>query len=384
MAYRDLPTACPGFEGKDSLCVARKVDEHGRKIGKQCGRRTQDHMPAIFHEWLMWLPLYEDKPPHTVRAYSQGVRRVVAFAIADPKSKIQSPSDFKVDDFDQAGLTDTVRKIRADGNVSKATLNQTLAALKSIFDFCIADYKLTEVPDISRIRKVAKLDVPQVDPKYYTADQLRDLYAEAISQDNESGRVRWPSRDLAMCSYLAVLGLRASELITADRGWLSLEHLEDRDKEHLEDPDNQPIWMLHVIGKGGRIRRLPFSAELVSAHNRWQDERADRLGPSRPDEPMFVTNDGDRFNYARLRYWLRLLNRQAGLLNRSLHSLRHTAGVQLAADGVPMNVIQNLLGHATIKTTGIYTELAGGELVGVLNRSGANTLLGEALEEADR
>jgi site-specific recombinase XerD len=99
---------------------------------------------------------------------------------------------------------------------------------------------------------------------------------------------------------------------------------------------------------------------------------------------MFVTNDGERFNYGRLRYWLRLLNREAGLRDRSLHSLRHTAGVQLAADAVPMNVIQSLLGHATIKTTGIYTELAGGQLVGVLERSGANTLLGEALAGADR
>ena len=376
MAYRDLPTACRVFEGKDSLCERTKPDSGRSKTARQCGRQKKDHMPAIFHEWLMWLPLYEDKPPHTVRAYSQGVRRVVAFAIADPKSKIQFPSDFEVDNFDQAGLTDTVRKIRADGNVSKATINQTLAALKSIFDFCIADYKLTEVPDISRIRKVAKLDVPQVDPKYYTADQLRDLYAEAISQDNESGRVRWPSRDLAMCSCLAVLGLRASELITADRGWLSREQLEDR--------DDQATWMLHVIGKGRRIRRLPLSEELVSAHNRWQDERTERSGRSRPAEPMFVTNDGERFNYGRLRYWLRLLNSEAGLRDRSLHSLRHTAGVQLAADAVPMNVIQSLLGHATIKTTGIYTELAGGQLVGVLERSGANTLLGEALTGADR
>ena len=54
----------------------------------------------------------------------------------------------------------------------------------------------------------------------------------------------------------------------------------------------------------------------------------------------------------------------------------------MAADGVPMNVIQSLLGHASVSTTGIYTELAGGELVGVLNRSEANGLLRDALEEA--
>ena len=66
-------------------------------------------------------------------------------------------------------------------------------------------------------------------------------------------------------------------------------------------------------------------------------------------------------------------------LRRTLHSLRHTAGVQLANDGVPMNVIQKFLGHASIATTGIYTELAGGELVGVLERSQANTMIRDFL-----
>jgi integrase len=266
--------------------------------------------------------------------------------------------------------------MRADPEVSRATLNQTLAALKSFFDFCIADRLVAQVPDIARIRKVARLDVPQVDPEYYRPAELCELYAEASSQDNGSNRVRWASRDLAMCSFLAVLGLRAAELAAADRGWISQERLVDR--------DDRATWMLHVVGKARRIRRLPLSDELVEAADRWQEERISRFGPSLPDDPMFVTNDGERFNYGRLRYWLRLLNREAGLRDRSLHSLRHTAGVQLAADAVPMNVIQSLLGHATIKTTGIYTELAGGQLVGVLERSGANTLLGEALAGADR
>ena len=330
---------------------------------------TTDEMPPVFHEWLHWLPLYEDKPPHTVRAYSQGVRRVVSFAG-------MSPSGFRPDSLDQAGLTDTVRSMRADPEVSRATLNQTLAALKSFFDFCIADRLVAQVPDIARIRKVARLDVPQVDPEYYRPAEICELYAEASSQDNGSNRVRWASRDLAMCSFLAVLGLRAAELAAADRGWISRERLVDR--------DDRATWMLHVVGKARRIRRLPLSDELVEAADRWQEERISRFGPSLPDDPMFVTNDGERFNYGRLRYWLRLLNREAGLRDRSLHSLRHTAGVQLAADAVPMNVIQSLLGHATIKTTGIYTELAGGQLVGVLERSGANTLLGEALAGADR
>mgnify|MGYP000054096774 FL=1 len=330
-----------------------------------------EEMSDVFHEWLAWLLLYEEKPPHTLRAYSQGVRRVVLFSGL-------SPAAFQADSLEQATLTDTVRAMRAESDVSKASINLTLAALKSFFDFCVAERHATEVPDIARIRKLAKLDVPQVDPEYYRPTEISDLYEEArswpVSQDNGSrrgSRVRWPTRDLAMCSFLAVLGLRSAEILSADVGWIT--------RERLVDADDRATWMLHVVGKGRRIRRLPLSDELVEVNDRWQAERAERFGPSEAAAPLFVTNSGDRFTYQRLRYWLKLLNREAGLRDRSLHSLRHTAGVQLAADGVPMNVIQSLLGHATITTTGIYTELAGGQLVGVLEQSGANTLLAEAL-----
>ena len=324
-----------------------------------------EEMPAIFHEWLEWLPLFEDKSANTIEAYSQGVRRIVSYSDFPV-------SAFAADVFDQASLTDTVRNMRASGEVSKETLNQSLAALKSFYDYCVTDGLIEQTPNVSRIRRIAKLEVPQIDPEYYRAAEVRDLYNAALSESIENGnRVRWPSRDLAMCSFLAVLGLRASELSAADNNWIS--------REHLVDSDRRATWMLHVVGKGKRIRRLPLSLELVEANERWQLERAEKFGKVKPEDSLFVTNDGERFNYRRLRYWLKILNNSAGLRDRSLHALRHTAGVQLAAEGVSMNVIQSLLGHASIATTGIYTELVGGELVGVLNHSGSNTLLNKAL-----
>jgi len=329
---------------------------------------TPADMPKIFHDWLDWLPVNEDKPATTIRAYNQGVRRVISY------SGIR-PSAFDPASLGRKELIEAIRKMRTGGGVSKATMSQTLAALKSFFDFCIEKGALDSAPDISRIRKMARVSATQVDPEYYRPAEIRDLYAAAI-EDTDGSRVRWPVRDLAMCSFLAVLGLRASELTAVDRGWVT--------KERLDDVDDLATWILRVRGKGRRIRRLPLSPELIDANSRWQNERVERFGPATEDEPLFVTNDGARFNYRRLRYWLLRLNREAALSDRSLHSLRHTAGVQLAADGVPMNVIQSLLGHASIATTGIYTELAGGELVGVLERSGANRLLGDALQEAGR
>lgn len=329
---------------------------------------SPEEMSPSFQEWLRWLPLHEDKPTSTVRAYSQGVRRVVSHADLPPAA-------FGPDSLSQASLTDVVRDIRASNEVSKATLNQTLAALKSYFDFCLADRLVDAVPDINRIRKIARLNAPQTDPEYFRPGEIRDLYAAAIRPPDRASRVRWPVRDLAMCAFLAILGLRASELTAADNGWVT--------RERVDDTAGRATWMMQVLGKGRRVRHLPLSPELVDANARWQAEREERFGPARSDSPLFLTNDGERFNYRRLRYWLLTINRQAALRDRSLHSLRHTAGVQLAAEGVPMNVIQSLLGHASIATTGIYTALAGGELVGVVSRSGANTLLGRALDPDD-
>jgi site-specific recombinase XerD len=334
---------------------------------------TNDDMPTVFHEWLHWLPLYEDKPVHTVRAYGQGVRRIVSFAEIPPER-------FGPTSLDQASLTDTVRAMRADGEIAKATINQTLAALKSFYDFCVADRLADndEVPNIARIRKVAKLDTPRGHPDFYMPTQIRQLYEEAAKGVPGNSRIRWASRDLAMCSFLAVLGLRTVELITANVNWVS--------DERLNPADGASPWMVRVEGKGRKHRQLPLSSELLAAHTQWQAERVDRFGRSQGDDPLFVTNDGSRFNYQRLRYWHRLLSREAGLPLRThtLHTLRHTAGVQMAAEGVPMNLIQSMLGHENLNTTGIYTALAGEQLIEVVERSGANKLLGDALQEAGR
>ena len=226
-------------------------------------------MPAVFHDWLDWLTVYEDKPATTIRAYNQGVRRAVFYAGV-------RPSGFGPATLGQAQLIDAIREIRVGGGVSKATVSQTMAALKSFFAFCVEKGYLDTAPDIGRIRKLTRISPPQADPQYFRPVQIRALYA-AATDDADGSRVRWPVRDLAMCSFLAVLGLRASELTAADLGWLT--------RERLVDADDRATWMLHVEGKGGRIRRLPLSPELVDANSRWQDERKERFGPSRLEEP---------------------------------------------------------------------------------------------------
>ncbi len=346
----------------------------------------EEEMPAVFHEWLQWLPLLEDKPANTIRAYSQGVRRILYY------SEIE-PSSFGPSFLTQATLTDTVRTIRASGTVSKATLNNSLAALKSFYDYCVNDRLIEIVPDVARIRKIAKLEVPQVVPEYYRPLEIRALYQAAAGGDPEGRqRVLWPARDLAMCAFLAVLGLRAHEVADANQSWITKE----RERREFEPTEKENLWIIQVLGKGrgydirpgdggsaplqALIRRIPLTQALVEANERWQAERTERFGPTGPDDPLFVARDGARFTYQRLRYWLRTLNRVAGLRDRGLHALRHTAGVQLATEGAPVIHIQALLGHKNLVTTGIYTELAGGVIWEFIEQTGANDALADALD----
>ena len=347
-----------------AYCRANGLEVHDID-GHYLDLPAEDEMSETYHEWKGSLTLLEDKPETTRLAYGQGLRRLVYF------TKIP-PAEFTPDSLDQLAVLGAVTKMR-EGLVSKPALNLSLAALSSFADYCEEKRLVAKAPDSRRIRKLTKLAADQVDPEYYRPSDIRDLFSTAATPVDRNG-VLWPARDLAMCSFLAVLGLRASELYNANLDWLT--------QERLLEVDEAANWMLHVRGKGRKIRRLPLSQELLDVNNRWQSTRNERFGHAAPDDPLFVTHEGTRFNYQRLRYWLRKLNREAALRDRSLHALRHTAGVQLAADGVPMNVIQSLLGHASVATTGIYTELAGGELVGVLNRSEANTLLRETLDGA--
>ena len=347
---------------------------------------SEEMMPAVFHEWLHWLLLREGKPPNTIRAYSQAVRRIVTFAEMDPACFHQLfPAELDDEpvnqslEIRQARLIDIVGEMLRSGNdadqrMSIATINQTLAALTSFYDYCAADFLVEGVPDVKRIRKIAKLDVDQVDPSYYRVKDLKRIYETAADgPDNGRRRVRWPTRDVAMIAFLAVLGLRASELVNADIDWI--------DRQRYAEQSERATWVMKVQGKGRRIRRLPLSPEIIEANERWQAERTERFGRIEEGAPLFLQNDGARFSYRRLLWWLHTVNEDAGVRDHSLHALRHTAGVTLASYGVPAHEIAKFMGHSSIVTTGIYTELVGGELITVLERSEANVLLDETLQK---
>ncbi|MES2880273.1 MAG: tyrosine recombinase XerC [Pseudomonadota bacterium] len=155
------------------------------------------------------------------------------------------------------------------------------------------------------------------------------------------------ARDAAIVELLYGGGLRVGELTGLDavasptaRGWVDLQAAE-----------------AHVLGKGGKRRTVPVGAKSVEALTRWLALRDQVLGVSE-QAALFIGRNGTRLTAQSI--WLRLRQRsqQAGLTTPvHPHMLRHSFASHLLQSSSDLRAVQELLGHASITTTQVYTRL---------------------------
>jgi integrase/recombinase XerC len=188
---------------------------------------------------------------------------------------------------------------------------------------------------------------PKPLPKALSVDQavaLAEQGAQHAGTDGDAQILRL--RDHAIIELLYGCGLRIGELVALDasvtpasRGWIDL-------------PDRSA----HVLGKGGKRRSVPIGAMAGAALERWC---AARPGLARDDEAaLFVSRRGTRLSPSQVRARLGQLARAAGLPTHvHPHMLRHSFASHLLQSSGDLRAVQELLGHANITTTQVYTKL---------------------------
>ena len=177
-------------------------------------------------------------------------------------------------------------------------------------------------------------------PKALTDAEIRKLLAPIRPETPES------LCDQAILELAYASGLRLSELRNA-----RLEQL------HLD------AGFINVIGKGNKERVVPVGRTAVSALQRFLEVGRPKLVNKRSPANVFLTRRGTPF--APVTLWLRIKRRVrlAGVSrNVTPHMLRHSFATHLLEHGADLRVIQELLGHASIATTEIYTHVAGSRL----------------------
>ena len=226
--------------------------------------------------------------------------------------------------------------------LSSESVYLEIAALRAFYRFAESEKFLpTNVAEhLSLPRRWKRL------PKALSNEEINQLLAPVIPET--------PSVlcDQAVLELAYASGLRLSELRT-----LRLEQLQ------LESG------FINVIGKGNKERVLPLGRKAIAALQRYLEAGRPVLVTKRSPGTVFLTQRGTRF--ASVTLWLRI-KRRVGLAgiarNITPHMLRHSFATHLLEHGADLRVIQELLGHASISTTEIYTHVAGSRLQEVHRR----------------
>ena len=257
--------------------------------------------------------------PRSVAAYRSDIKRFMAWALA---RKLRA-CDASRGDLDEFLWSERERGLKP------ASLFRKVEALKSYFAFETLEECLPESP----AETLRTPRIPARLPKFLTQDEaLRLLSAPGGSSYEDI-------RDRAMLELLYAAGLRVSELVSLKP----------------EAANLQDGWV-RVVGKGNKERMVPVHARALACLRAYLAERERRFKNPAPE--LFLGRGGRRVS--RIQFWRRLreLGTRAGLKTRlHPHLLRHTFATHLLQGGADLRSVQEMLGHADLATTQIYTHL---------------------------
>ncbi len=220
--------------------------------------------------------------------------------------------------------------LSADG-ASAATVARKLASVRGLFDFLVRTERVGQNPAdlVSSPKREQKL------PRVLSGEQVRALL------ERIPARTPLELRDRAMLELAYSCGLRCEEIVNLDTGSFDFE-----------------TEQLRVLGKGSKERLLPVGEPAQRALRRYLGKGRHALASDPREAALFLSKSGRRLSNSditrRLGLWVREAALAAGV---SPHALRHSFATHLLEGGADLRAIQELLGHASISTTQVYTRV---------------------------
>jgi integrase/recombinase XerD len=220
---------------------------------------------------------------------------------------------------------------RKRGGLSASSIKLIVVALKIFFRFGIARGFVERDPAES-------LSLPRIER--YLPETLNELQVEQLLESVDTN-VPLGLRDRAMLELLYASGLRISELAGA-----RLENL------NLEEG------VIRVLGKGSKTRLVPVGKKACAALAVYLERERPLLVRRRSGSEVFLSRRGSRLTTVRIWQIVKAVARRSGLeANVYPHLLRHSFATHLLSNGADLRIIQEMLGHADIATTQVYTHV---------------------------
>ena len=287
----------------------------------------------LIDEFLKYLQLEKRYSPHTVKAYQIDITQFQDYLDEAYESVLQNAKHSMV----RSWLAQML-----DYGISPRSVNRKISVLKSFYKFLLKEEKVKEDPTI----KVVPPKMSKKLPVFVEEDQMRKLLDELDFTSGYAG-----VRDKLMIELFYSTGIRQAELI----------HLKINDIDLSSN-------VIKVLGKQNKERLIPLTLELRKKIEIYLKLRAEL--PVKDSSYLLLTNKGKKL-YPNLVYRQvnHYLSQVTSLDKKSPHVLRHTFATHMLNNGADLNAIKELLGHANLSATQVYTHNTIDKLKKVYNQA---------------
>lgn len=317
---------------------------------------SREDNPEFLNSFLDYSITILNKSPNSVKEYNYDLAMFLRYMkIHFGMVEEQELENITINDFD----IDTLRKITLDdihafvsylaiNNRSKAaTRARKISTIRIFFKYLSTKEKILEV------NPAQNLETPKKEkrmPKYLTLEDSEKLLDVTINDENRN-----KERDFAIITLFLNCGLRLSELVG-----INIKDI------HFDD------CKMTVIGKGNKERTIYLNKACVNALNTYLEVRPKEGIDYKSKDALFLSERKERISRRTVQHIVEKELKQAGLdtTKYSAHKLRHTAATLMYQYGeVDIRALQELLGHASISTTEIYTHVANNQVRDAVERN---------------
>jgi integrase/recombinase XerC len=289
----------------------------------------------LIDSFLQYLRYEKGFSSHTVFSYRNDLNQYQNFVLREKPV-------FDPKETDAAQVRRWIVFLMGQG-YSPLSVNRKLSALKSFFRYLFRLKQIETDP-------VKKVNGPKANKALPNFVKEKDM--EMILDENEPDQTFESIRDRVIVEFFYTTGMRCAELVGLD----------DNDVDLYAG-------LLKVTGKRNKQRLIPFSEKLKEVADVYLKARAE-IEPTRQDSAFFVRKDGRRLtNSVVYRIVHSRLSEIPGLSKKSPHVLRHTFATSMLNNGADLNAVKELLGHASLSSTEVYTHTTFEELKKVYHQA---------------
>jgi integrase/recombinase XerD len=286
-------------------------------------------MIETINSFLNYLTVEKGYSDHTIAAYRNDLRGLADFAEKEATKEGTEPAWAN---FSRQTMLSYMLDLKERGYVA-TTVARKVAAARSFFGFLVSEGSIKTNPT----ENMSSPSVGKALPKPIPINQVRLLLEQPSKLSTAEAK-----RDRAMLELLYASGMRISELVALN----------------LDDIKTEGEYMVRCFGKGRKERIIPLYEQIARTVKQYIDEDRPKLAHGKKDNALFLNARGERLT--RQGFWQKLKEyaKSAGLGDKiSPHTLRHSFATHMLSGGADLRSVQELLGHANISTTQVYTHL---------------------------